>query len=429
MAQSQATASTRIVELSQRIATNTTKLNDFLEANGLPTPTFDVNGPPGHSIPDDAAGIHAARAAIIDDTQELRRLVLGPKEYLMSYCHDELVAQQGITRFRLAHSFPIGSEATFADIAKSSGLSESHAKQFLRFATMQDIFVESRPGVIAHNAVSRLLAEDDVMHDWADINSDDMWKSAARTCDALEKWRGSQEPHESAFSLSYNSNKPVYEIFGEHPDRGRCFANAMRCFTEGTGFELHHVTDNYSWGDIPDGGTVVDVGGSEGFVCHALAKKYPNIKSFVVQDLPNVIAQAQSQSSSNADSRVSYMAHDFFTEQPVKNADVYILRWILHNWSDARSVRILRNLIPALKQGSKIIINDNILPQPGVLPRWVENRLRSMDLTMLELQNARERELQDWKDLFALADERFKFVGVVMPPGSNLAIIIVEWQG
>ena len=66
---------------------------------------------------------------------------------------------------------------------------------------MQDIFVESRPGVIAHNAVSRLLAEDDVMHDWADINSDDMWKSAARTCDALEKWRGSQEPHESV-SLS-----------------------------------------------------------------------------------------------------------------------------------------------------------------------------------------------------------------------------------
>lgn len=52
-----------------------------------------------------------------------------------------------------------------------------------------------------------------------------------------------------------------------------------------------------------------------------------------------------------------------------------------------------------------------------------------MDLTMLELQNARERELQDWKDLFTLADERFKFVGVVMPPGSNLAIITAEWQG
>lgn len=95
-----------------------------------------------------------------------------------------------------------------------------------------------------------------------------------------------------------------------------------------------------------------------------------------MQDLPNIISQAQSQSSSNVDSRVSYLAHDFFTEQPVKNADVYIFRWILHNWSDARSVKILRNLIPALKPGSKIVINDNILPQPGVLPRWVENRLR-----------------------------------------------------
>lgn len=93
MTQSQppARGSTRIVELSQRIATNTTKLNDFLEANGLPTPTFDVDGPLGHSIPDDAAEIHAARAAIIDDTQELRRLVLGPKEYLMSYCVSDLL--------------------------------------------------------------------------------------------------------------------------------------------------------------------------------------------------------------------------------------------------------------------------------------------------------------------------------------------------
>ncbi|KAH7018391.1 O-methyltransferase-domain-containing protein [Microdochium trichocladiopsis] len=424
-------SSTRIVALSQRIASNTAKLNEFLEANGLPTPSFDVDGPLDHSIPEDAAEIHAARAAIVDDTQELRRLVLGPKEYLMSYCHDDLIAQQAIARYRLVHSFPVGKEATFADIAKASSIPENNIKQFLRFATVQGIFAEPKPGVITHNAVSRLLAEDEVIHDWIDCNTDDMWKSASRTCEALDKWRGSLEPHESGFSLASNSDKTVYEIFGEHPERGRRFANAMRCFTEGTGFGLHHITDNYPWGDIADGGTVVDVGGSQGFVCHALAKKYPNIKSLVVQDLPNIIAEAESQAAAYPElqGRVSYMPHDFFTEQPVKNADVYFFRWILHNWSDARCVRILRNLIPALKQGAKVIINDNILPQPGVLSRWQENRLRSMDLTMFELQNARERELQDWKDLLALADPRFIFVDAVMPPGSNLSIITVEWQG
>lgn len=71
------------------------------------------------------------------------------------------------------------------------------------------------------------------------------------------------------------------------------------------------------------------------------------------------------------------MTHDFLLEdQPVKGADVYFFRWILHNWSDKYCVKILRGLIPALKPGAKIILNDNVLPQPGVLSRWQENRLR-----------------------------------------------------
>lgn len=75
--------------------------------------------------------------------------------------------------------------------------------------------------------------------------------------------------------------------------------------------------------------------------------------------------------------RVRFMTHDFLLEdQPVKGADVYFFRWILHNWSDKYCVKILRGLIPALKPGAKIILNDNVLPQPGVLSRWQENRLR-----------------------------------------------------
>lgn len=76
--------SSRITLLSSRIATNTSKLNDYLEANGLPTPSFEVNGPSQSSVPSSEPEIEAARIAIIDDTQELRRLVLGPRDYLMS---------------------------------------------------------------------------------------------------------------------------------------------------------------------------------------------------------------------------------------------------------------------------------------------------------------------------------------------------------
>jgi hypothetical protein len=71
------------------------------------------------------------------------------------------------------------------------------------------------------------------------------------------------------------------------------------------------------------------------------------------------------------------MTHDFLLEdQPVQGGDVYFFRWILHNWSDKYCVKILRGLIPSLKPGAKIVLNDNVLPQPGVLSRWQENRLR-----------------------------------------------------
>lgn len=72
------------------------------------------------------------------------------------------------------------------------------------------------------------------------------------------------------------------------------------------------------------------------------------------------------------------MAHDFFTEQPVVGADVYLFRWIMHNWSDKYCVKILRCLIPALKPGAKIIVNDNVLPQPGEVSKWKESRLRQV---------------------------------------------------
>ncbi|KAM7206072.1 S-adenosyl-L-methionine-dependent methyltransferase [Naviculisporaceae sp. PSN 640] len=410
-----APAESRITELASRIAANTRKLNDYLVAHNLPTPSFDVDGPKDTLVPKQETEVEAARVAIIDDTQELRRLVLGPREYLMSYTHNELISQQAITRFGIAHSFPVGREASFAEIATKTGLPETNVRQVIRHAINKDIFIEPRPGLVAHNVVSRLLAEDKVIHDWVGASTDDLWQSASQTCNALTKYPGSQEPNETVFS--------------QFPERARRFGNAMKSFTEGTGFELSHVVDNFPWGDLGKDGLVVDVGGSQGFVCFAIAAKFPSL-SFVVQDLEPVIrsAEKQPQAVELAD-RVKFMTHDFLTEQPVHGADVYFFRWILHNWSDKYCVRILRNLIPALKPGARIVINDNVLPKPGVMSRWQEDRLRSMDLTMTELQNSHERELEDWAELFKVADPRFDFQGGKLPSGANLWLLVAEWKG
>lgn len=145
----------------------------------------------------------------------------------------------------------------------------------------------------------------------------------------------------------------------------------MSSFLTGTEYSLRHLTDNYPWDTVS--GTVIDLGGSHGHAAFSIAKKYPAIH-LIVQDLPAVVANAKRIEGLNVD----FMAHDFFTEQPIKGADVYYFRWTLHNWPDKYCVKILRALIPALKKGARVLLMEFVMPPPGVLPNDMDRKLRSV---------------------------------------------------
>lgn len=165
----------------------------------------------------------------------------------------------------------------------------------------------------------------------------------------------------------------MFDYLGKHPARAKRFANAMKATTAGQLDTPMSGTKAFSWASIGSG-TVVDVGGSEGHASMELAEAFPSL-SFIVQDRPEVISGAQSKVPPSLQSRVSFMAHDFFTEQPVK-ADCYLFRRIFHNWPDAYCVRILRNLIPALQPGARIVINDNVMPEPNTVGLLAERKIR-----------------------------------------------------
>ena len=148
----------------------------------------------------------------------------------------------------------------------------------------------------------------------------------------------------------------------------------MTWFSTGPGLEAIHVVGGFAWDSIGKG-TIVDVGGSHGSVSIALAQSFPSLHC-IVQDQADVVKVAQTNLPPDLATRVAFMQHDFFTEQPVKGADVYLLRWILHDWSDAYAIRILRALIPALKQGSKIVVCERILPEPGTVSKYQERASR-----------------------------------------------------
>lgn len=172
------------------------------------------------------------------------------------------------------------------------------------------------------------------------------------------------------------------------------------------------------------------VGGSTGHGTFALAKAYHQLK-FEVQDLPEVAKNGTDQLTGQpqqVSSRVSFRGHDFFRPQPVHGASIYLLRMILHDWAEKEAIQILSNLVPALGDGSKILIMDTVLPDPGTIPATKERMLRVRDLTMRQVFNSQERTMSDWEELVNLADSRLKITGANQPNGSNMSLITVELQ-
>ena len=75
-------AQSRIVELALSIASNTTKIDDFLSSHNLRKPSFEVDAPLRLEFPSEAAGVEAARLAAIEATKELHDLLTGPTDCL-----------------------------------------------------------------------------------------------------------------------------------------------------------------------------------------------------------------------------------------------------------------------------------------------------------------------------------------------------------
>ena len=68
-------ARSRIAELASIIATNTKHIDVYLSSEGLPTPSFDADSPPRLLLD---SRVMAQRQAILEATDELQALMLGP---------------------------------------------------------------------------------------------------------------------------------------------------------------------------------------------------------------------------------------------------------------------------------------------------------------------------------------------------------------
>ncbi|RYP31586.1 hypothetical protein DL767_005695 [Monosporascus sp. MG133] len=293
------------------------------------------------------------------------------------------------------------SELHVQELAKTIGIETEKLSRILRLLTSQHIFREVRPDIFANNAVSRKLVRNETLRAYIMNFAADIFSTMDYLPMSLKHpvIGPSYKVNETAFNLAVGTSKPRWEWLEEKVPKSQIGAISSRgyphSFTGSDGKVDHgkvngndemvprpgleimglamvgggrvhstpHVFD-YPWGELGNG-TVVDVGGGQGGFLLQLSRLYPNLR-LVLQDRQAVIEKAKSMwKRENPDAvnggKVEFVPHDFFQSNPVKNADVYFVRNVIHDWSDSYCISILSNLRAAMGPQSRVLIADQVM--------------------------------------------------------------------
>ncbi|CEM28915.1 unnamed protein product [Vitrella brassicaformis CCMP3155] len=145
-----------------------------------------------------------------------------------------------------------------------------------------------------------------------------------------------------------------------------------------------------------------DIGGGEGVIMAEVLSHYPNARGLLLdQSAPVVAANNRFAAKSLAD-RAMAIEGSFFDPLPqeFQACDYFHLRWILHDWSDHDSHRILSRVAEAAERGAAVLLSEAVL---GTQPHIFERHKRLMDLTMMAWHQpgAKERTLSEFDSLLS----------------------------
>ncbi|OJJ07029.1 hypothetical protein ASPVEDRAFT_88295 [Aspergillus versicolor CBS 583.65] len=414
-----------VISLAKTITQSTESLCRLLTEHGLPMPSLDTTPQSIFSPQASTAEITTAKTKAINACMELLDRLQGPLTCMLPLYNGS--ALQTISRYKIYTHVPTTGSISYEDLSSKCGIHVFELKQVIRFAIVfHRLFTEEKKGFVAHSAGSRILAQDGIVQ--AGIGQfDEFYPAFARTVDAIDQFDG-HEPNETGFSLAHNTNQDLFSYLRSHPAKSKQFTEAMKFYTGPIpAYSPNFLIKGYPWDTLPTGSVVVDLGGADGHVGQMIADANPGL-CVIVQDLDTVVEAKAGPHPVNKRGQVEFLAHDFFTPQPI-TADVYLFRWVLHDWSDEYVVRILRQLVPALKKGARVVVNESLCPESGSLPLAMERYIRYMDMMMLAFTKSRLRDEEEWRGLFAQADGRFGGVKCWTPEGAALAIIEATWIG
>jgi hypothetical protein len=209
-------------------------------------------------------------------------------------------------------------------------------------------------------------------------------------------------------AASHKLGMPWFEWLGQNPAKAKAFNDAMTSLSAGA---VVAVVGAYDFSGINN---LVDVGGGHGLLLASVLSKYLNMKG-VLYDAPSVIAGATDLLAAHGVAgRCETVGGDFLKSVPA-GGDAYILKHIIHDWSDEECVTILAHCHAAMREGGKVLIVEMVIPE-----RNVPAISKFLDLEMLLFLTGRERTEKEYSDLLKRAG--FELTRIVPTPSTYSVI-------
>lgn len=185
--------------------------------------------------------------------------------------------------------------------------------------------------------------------------------------------------------------QPCFDYLASHPEAAKVFDAAMTGYH---GHETQAMLDAYDFTGI---GTLVDVGGGNGTVLTTALRKHPTLKG-ILYDLANVVERARPNiEAKDLGGRCRAVAGSFFEAVP-SGGDAYLMRHIIHDWTDAQCRTILGHIRKVIPASGRLLVIEMVL-KPGNEP----DLAKFLDLNMLALPGGQERTEAEYRALFASA--------------------------
>lgn len=264
---------------------------------------------------------------------------------------------------------------SIAELAQRTKLHPQALYRVMRALANVGVFAEVTPRTFAHTPLSELLR--------SDLPQSFRWMVLSEFgAERVPAWMNlpqSIRTGEIAFDHAYEG-KDIWDYYRRNPEKGEYFARWM------TG--MSHVVNNaiLEAFDFSPYNTIVDVAGGQGAFLESILAKNPSAQG-ILFDLPMVIDALPDRP------RIRRVAGDAFASVP-EGGDLYLLKWIIHDWEESKALLILNNIRRAMNPGGSLIVVEGLVSEGPDM-----DFMKWMDINMLVMTGGEERTGSEYREL------------------------------